>query len=142
MRGGVGGASGAVGETHTCEGSIVSPPWLIIRITHHRRTKRGPIYADRRSLENDGARVFFPFVPSQDMASGSQRLQMINFEIDLEKNRVSDILVRGQPRRDTHTSFCCKRMREERMRGGEGEGGDNNRNLGLTSLLHEGKEFI
>ena len=42
---------------------------------------------------------------------------MINFEIDLEKNRVSDILVRGQPRRDTHTSFCCKRMREERMRG-------------------------
>ena len=131
-----------VENTHTCEASIVSSPPAHYPHNSSSREQREGLYADRRSLENDGARVFFPFVPSQDMASGSQRLQMINFEIDLEKNRVSDILVRGQPRRDTHTSFCCKRMREERMRGGEGEGGDNNRNLGLTSLLHEGKEFI
>ena len=131
-------------RTHTHVRRALSPP-PPAHYPHNSssREQREGLYADRRSLENDGARVFFPFVPSQDMASGSQRLQMINFEIDLEKNRVSDILVRGQPRRDTHTSFCCKRMREERMRGGEGErGGDNNRNLGLTSLLHEGKEFI
>ena len=99
-----------VENTHTCEASIVSPPPAHYPHNSSSREQREGLYADRRSLENDGVRVFFPFVPSQDMASGSQRLQMINFEIDLEKNRVSDILVRGQPRRDTHTSFC----REER----------------------------
>ena len=76
------------------------------------------LIADRwRMIERLFARDFFSFVPQPRHDQVSPALQMINFEIDSEKNCVWDILVRGQPRRDTHTSFCCKRMREERMRG-------------------------